>query len=407
VSTSRTAHAAATSRSTAGGREARTRAAGQLEVHLGYSLAPGEQIGATLDNPLFELLAAIVDGGSIRQAARLLGASYRYVWDALRKWEARLGEPLVTWSQGQRAKPTQFAHRLLWSERRARTRMQPHLEALRSDLRCVLADARDERQLFLTVRASHDIALSVLQRHAAEGRDFHFELAFAGSVDALRALNDRQCLVAGFHVPALRTAAPVFARALKPVLKPRAHKVIACCRRLQGLMVREELAERVRTFPDIVHNDLRFVNRQVGSGTRMLIEHLIHEHSIAAASWPGYADHVENTHVAVGLCVASGVADVGIGIEAAALQFGLHFIPLVEEDYFLACTNDALEHPAVRRMRDVLAGSSWARILNELPGYRPAADPGGLLDVEQALPWARRAAKRKPRPPSAPQLSSE
>jgi putative molybdopterin biosynthesis protein len=363
-------------------------------VHLKYSLEPGEQIGAALANPLFELLAAIVEGESIRDAARLLGSSYRYVWDALRKWEKLLGEPLVTWSQGQRAKPTQFAHRLVWLERRARTRMQPHLEELRSDLSCALADARDERQLLLTVRASHDIALSVLQRHASEAGDFHFDLAFAGSVDALRALNDRQCLVAGFHFPALRAEAPVFARALKPVLKPRLHKVFACCRRMQGFMVRAELAERVRTFEDVVRSDLRFVNRQAGSGTRMLIEHLMHERSIAPASWPGYADHVENTHVAVGLCVASGVADVGIGIEAAALQFGLHFVPLVEEDYFLACMNDALEHPAVRRMRDVLAGPSWAQILMNLPGYRGAADPGGLLAVERILPWGRRSAPR-------------
>src|SRR6185436_17693845 len=100
--------------------------------------------------------------------------------------------------------------------------------------------------------------------------------------------------------------------------------------------------QRVRTLGDVVQSRLRFVNRQVGSGTRLLVEHLLHEHSIAPASWPGYADHVETTHVAVGLCVASGVADVGIGIEAAALQFGLHFVPLVEEDYFLACMNESL-----------------------------------------------------------------
>ncbi len=117
----------------------------------------------------------------------------------------------------------------------------------------------------------------------------------------------------------------------------------------------------------------------------MLVEHLMHEHAITPASWPRYADHVENTHTAVGLCVASGVADVGIGIEAAALQFGLHFVPLVEEDYFLACVHDALDHPAVRRLRDVLAGPSWARILKSLPGYRLATDPGGLLDVAEIL----------------------
>ena len=389
VSTIRTEQAPAVPDSRSGGGEGRDGEA-RLGVHLGYSLRPGEQTGATLDNPLFELLSALVHGGSIRHAARLLGASYRYVWDALRKWEKLLGEPLVTWSQGQPAKPTGFAQRLLWLERRARTRMQPHLEALRSDLDSLIADARDERQLLLTVRASHDIALSVLQRHASEAGGFHFELAFAGSVDALRALNHGQCLVAGFHVPALRRPAPVFAGALEPVLEPREHKIIACCRRMQGLMLRADLAERVRSLPDVVENGLRFVNRQAGSGTRLLVEHLMQELSITPSSWPGYAGHVENTHVAVGLCVASGVADVGIGIEAAALQFGLHFVPLIEEDYFLACMSDALEHPAVVRMREVLAGPKWAQILENLPGYRSADDPGGLLSLAAIAPMARR-----------------
>lgn len=77
-----------------------------LGLHLRYAFEPGEQRGASLGNPLFELLAAVVDGGSIRHAAQALGCSYRYVWGSLRKWEQTLGEPLVLWSQGQRARPT-------------------------------------------------------------------------------------------------------------------------------------------------------------------------------------------------------------------------------------------------------------------------------------------------------------
>ena len=298
-------------------------------------------------------------------------------------------EPLITWSQGQKARPTQFAERLLWAERRARTRMQPHIEALRSDLARVLADARDERHQLLSVRASHDLALPVLQQHVAASARLHLDIGFQGSVDALRALNDRQCLVAGFHVPVLRGAAPVFARALKPLLKPRLHQLIACSRRMQGFMVRKEHAARVRTFPDVFRQELRFVNRQSGSGTRLLVDHLVHEHSLAPRD--GALEHVEHTHVAVALCVASGVADAGVGVEAAALQFGLHFIPLVEENYFLACLNSSVDHPAVRRLREVLAGAGWCQILANLPGYRPAPTPGALLVVEEALPWWRRA----------------
>jgi putative molybdopterin biosynthesis protein len=368
-----------------------------LGLHLRYAFEPGEQRGAALGNPLFELLAAVVDGGSIRHAAQALGCSYRHVWGSLRKWEQTLGEPLIVWSQGQRARPTQFAERLLWAERRARTRVQPYIEALRSDLARVLAEARDQRHQLLTVRASHDIALPVLQRHMAETADLHLDIGFQGSVDALRSLNDRQCLVAGFHVPALRGAAPVFAKALKPLLKPGLHNLIGCSRRMQGLMVRREHSALIRTFPDVVRHGLRFVNRQPGSGTRMLVDHLMHEHSIAPSGLSGYLGDTEHTHVAVALCVASGVGDAGIGVEAAALEFGLHFTPLVEENYFLACLKGSIENAAVQRLCAVLAGKGWRDILANLPGYQPAAAPGEVLVIEETLPWwrhARTSAKR-------------
>jgi putative molybdopterin biosynthesis protein len=358
-------------------------------VQLRYAFAPGEQRGAEMANPLFELLAAVLDGGSIRHAAQILGCSYRHAWGLLKHWEQTLGEPLVIWSQGQRARPTAFAERLLWAERRARARMQPHIEALRSDLARVLADARDERQQLLIVRASHDLALPVLQQHAAEAAALHLDIRFQGSVDALRALNDRQCLVAGFHVPALRGAAPVYAKALKPLLKPGLHKLIGCSRRTQGLMVRREHATLIRGFADLAHHPVRFANRQMGSGTRLLIDHLVQEHALDTSQLLGFAEHTEDTHVAVAACIASGLADAGIGIEAAALEFGLHFVPLVEEDYFLACLKPDLEHPAVLRLREVLVGAAWRDALARVPGYRPASAPGKVLMMTAALPWWR------------------
>ncbi|MDP9090036.1 MAG: helix-turn-helix transcriptional regulator [Pseudomonadota bacterium] len=371
-----------------------------LGLHLRYGWEPGEQRGATLANPLFDLLTAVLQDGSIRQAAQSLGCSYRHVWGSLRKWEQLLGEPLIVWSQGHRARPTQFAERLLWAERRARTRLQPHIEALRLDLVRVIAEASDQRHQLLTVQASHDMALSVLQQHAAETADLHLNIRFQGSEDALRGLNHRQCLVAGFHVPVLRGAAPVFAKALKPLLKPGKHKLIGCSRRMQGLMVRREHAPLIRTFPDVIRHHLRFVNRQVGSGTRMLIDHLMHEHSIEARDLPGFDGLTEQTHVAVALCVASGIADAGIGVEAAALEFGLHFAPLVEENYFLACLKENLSDAAVQRLCSALAGSAWREILANLAGYRPAQAPGKVLVMTEALPWWPKI-KSRPKPPKA------
>jgi molybdate transport repressor ModE-like protein len=130
-------------------------------IHLQYTFGPPDQRGAEVQNPLFDLLSAVREHGSIQQAAKALGASYRHVWGSLKQWEEAIGEPLVVWTQGQPARLTPFAERLLWAETRARTRMTPHIEALRAELERVLTEALDGSQHVLTIYASHDLALCV------------------------------------------------------------------------------------------------------------------------------------------------------------------------------------------------------------------------------------------------------
>jgi putative molybdopterin biosynthesis protein len=361
-------------------------------VHLQYSFETDGQRGAVLHNPLFDLLSAVHEHGSIQHAAKALGASYRHIWGLLKRWEEVMGEPLVTWSQGQPARLTPFADRLLWAEKRARTRLTPHIEALRAELERVLVEALDGSQHVLTVFASHDLALPLLQGLASQQHGLHIELRFAGSVDALRALAQGRCLVAGFHVPPLRGGSAQFSGAMKPLLKPGLHKLIGCLRRTQGLMVRPGNPLRVRGLPDLVQaagpagSMARFVNRQSGSGTRLLMDHLLAEQGIAPDGVRGYFDAPEDSHLAVAAAVASGVGDVGPGIEAAARQFGLDFIPLVAEDYYLVCLKDALDHPAVHKLRQALESPAWPAALSGLPGYAPARS-GEVLSLIQALPW--------------------
>lgn len=367
-------------------------------VRLQYSFEADGQRGAALHNPLFDLLQAVHEHGSIQHAAKALGASYRHIWGALKRWEEVMGEPLVTWAQGQPARLTPFADRLLWAETRARTRLTPHIEALRAELERVLAEALDGSQHVLTVFASHDLALPLL-RDLSSAQGLHIELRFAGSVDALAALAQGRCLVAGFHVPPLQGGSPQFAGAMKPLLKPGQHKLIGCLRRTQGLMVARGNPLGLQDLCDLAPaagRTPRFVNRQAGSGTRLLMDHLLAEQGLAAAAINGYLAAPEDSHVAVAAAVASGLADVGPGIEAAARQFGLDFIPLVEEDYFLVCLKDALEHPAVLKLRAALEGDAWARALRSLPGYESARG-GEVLSLTQALPWWHfRLPKRAP-----------
>ena len=358
----------------------------QRGIHLQYSFHGGGQAGADVQNPLFDLLTAVREGGSIQHAAAVLGVSYRHTWGQLKHWEEVMGEKLVTWTQGQPARLTAFADRLLWAESRARTRMTPHIEALRAELEHVLAEALGSAQQVLAVHASHDLALPLLRQRAAARHGLHLDLRFAGSMDALRDLAEGRCAVAGFHVPPLEGRQKVFAAGLKPLLKPGRHKLIGAMRRTQGLMVAKGNPLALRQLADLPLQGARFVQRQPGSGTRLLTDHLCAVGAIGEAAWQSCAGIVEDSHVAVAAAVASGLGDAGLGIEAAARAFGLGFVPLIEEDYFLVCLADTLEQPAVQLLRQVLGSSDWRDALSSLPGYTPH-QAGEVLSLTRALPW--------------------
>jgi putative molybdopterin biosynthesis protein len=367
-------------------------------IHLEYRFAPEgheQQRGAELANPLVDLLRTLRDTGSISAAARALGASYRHTWGSLKQWEATLGAPLVVWIKGQNARLTPLAERLLWAETRARARLAPHIEALRSELERVLALATDPGHEAITLYASHDLALPLL-RERADTQGLHIDLRFAGSTDALQALAHGRCDVAGFHVPVLAGGqAPIFARTLKSLLKPGRHKLIASHRRVQGLMTAQGNPLEVLGLPGLLRPGLRFVNRQPGSGTRLLAEHLLREAGIDPDRVSGFHGPCEDTHVAVAAAVVSGAADVGLGLEAAAAAYGLHFVPLAEEDYYLVCMKEWLDGAAVERLRALLSGDAWREALSSLPGCAPHAQPGSVLALTKALPWWRYRGEKK------------
>lgn len=357
-------------------------------IHLEYSFAPNAaQRGATLANPLVDLLRTLRDTGSISAAARQSGSSYRHTWGQLKHWEEVLDAELVLWVKGQPARLTPLAERLLWAETRARTRLAPHIEALRSELERVLTLAFDAAHEVLTVYASHDLALPLL-RDQADAHGLHIDLRFAGSIDALQALAQGRCDVAGFHVPLLTAGKPPgFARALKSLLKPGRHKLIACHRRTQGLLVAAGNPLGITGMAGLARPGLRFVNRQPGSGTRLLTEHLLAYAGIEPERIGGFHGPCEDTHVAVAAAIASGQADAAVGIEAAAAQFKLGFVPLAEEGYYLVCLKDSLERSAIGRLRELLSSPAWAEAAGSLPGCSAAADAGQVLALTQALPW--------------------
>ena len=218
-------------------------------VELTYALGTDRSAGP-VHHPLFALLDALHRGGSVSSAAGALGLSYRHVWGELRRWELQLDRSLVVWSKGQRATLTPFGEKLLWAERRAQARLAPQIEALQMELERAFADAFDDRVHVLGVCASHDQALPQL-RELALAEQLHLDLEFAGSLDALQALDAGRCQLAGFHVMDGAPRGSASARAYRARLKPGLHKLIGFAQRSQGLMVAPGNPKQLRSLHDL------------------------------------------------------------------------------------------------------------------------------------------------------------
>ena len=346
------------------------------------ALQPRQQ--ALLRNPLMDLLQAVREQGSIAAAAKSLGMSYRHVWGELKKWEQRLNQNLIVWEKGMPAELSEFASKLLWAERQAQARLAAPIESLMAEIERTFAVAFDPQVHLLTLYASHDDALIRLRESTAR-QALHLDIRFCGSVDAIRALNEGRCEIAGFHTLSQPHPKSLSAITYKPLLKPGHHKLIGFAKRTQGLLVKAGNPLNVRSLADVVSGRFRYVNRGLGTGTRLLLDELLSNQAIKPEQLKGY-ERQELSHSAVATCIASGQADAGLAIESAALAAGLDFIPLVTENYWLACLKSALDSPPVAALRQHLSGHDWQNTLQAMPGYQ-ANPSGNVHSLRQELPW--------------------
>jgi putative molybdopterin biosynthesis protein len=226
----------------------------------------------------------------------------------------------------------------------------------------------DEISATIVAIGSHDLVLD-LAASALRAEDPQVTLASSnvGSLGGLVALRDGLCHVAGSHL-----LDPVTGEYTLPyldrVLAGREVSVIRLVHRDQGLIVAAGNPLGLKGIEDLSRDGVRYVNRQRGAGTRVLLDYELRRHGISPDAVDGYARE-EPTHLAVAAAVAAGRGDAGLGILAAARAFGLDFLPVTREPYDLVVAAPEVDSPRLAPLWALLRSGRFRASVEELGGY--------------------------------------
>jgi putative molybdopterin biosynthesis protein len=226
----------------------------------------------------------------------------------------------------------------------------------------------------LTVMGSHCPGLDLLLELLFRREGVRSKTANIGSLGGLGAVARGEADVAGVHLldeESLKYNEPYVIKAGLPK-----GNFVKGYRRLQGIMVKKGNPKRVRNLKDILRGDVIFVNRNRGSGTRVLTDHLLR--AIAKEGGVDFAELTKGikgyrweakTHSAVAAAVHQGRADAGVGVKSVARAYGLDFIPIGYEEYDFVVNAESREKDVVKVFLRYLRSEDFKRLLGRLPGY--------------------------------------
>jgi putative molybdopterin biosynthesis protein len=213
---------------------------------------------------------------------------------------------------------------------------------------------------------SHDLTLDLMAQFLAE-HDRRLASANVGSQGGLVALRRGEAHLAGSHLlnPETGEYNISYIRQYMPNIPV---KVVALVGRDQGLMVKKGNPKGIKTLGDLTKSEVQFVNRQRGAGTRVLLDYHLNRLGMSADSILGYTQE-EYTHLGVAAAIASGRADCGLGISAAAQALDLDFIPLFQERYDLVIPKEHAQGALLAPLFELLADRNFQDAVSKLPGY--------------------------------------
>jgi putative molybdopterin biosynthesis protein len=218
---------------------------------------------------------------------------------------------------------------------------------------------------------SHDLAIGVLEDQLKQrypgGK---IAATNVGSLGGLFALQRGETHIAGAHLLDSETGT-YNVPDIKRTIPKTSIVLVHLAQREQGLLVGRGNPKAIRGLEDLARQDVRFVNRQPGSGTRVLLDHELKKLSVDPGLINGY-EREEFTHMAVGVAVASGLADAGLGVQAAAHALELDFIPVADEQYDLVFLRAFFDSERGAQLIEVIHSEMFKRAIAKLGGYHTA-----------------------------------
>ena len=243
----------------------------------------------------------------------------------------------------------------------------------------LLRSEQDIRRTLLCT-GSHDLTLDIIKDMLMK-RDTPFTMvsSHVGSLGGIIAVKKDLTHVAGTHLLDPDTGLYNVTYVDK-YLKGVPVRMFTLVHRQQGLMVRPGNPKGIKGIEDLAREDVRMVNRQGGSGTRVLLDYSLKRLGIPCDGLRGYRSE-EYTHMAVAVAVLSGKADAGLGILAAARALGLDFIPVVEERYDLLVPKAVLELPVFQALMETIVSKEFKRSVDAMGGYSTRETGRTVLDT--------------------------
>jgi molybdate transport repressor ModE-like protein len=342
-------------------------------IHISPGWSFHDEEGNKLNPQLFPLLSGIKKTGKLTAATKLISISYRHGWNLLDNATEFFGSKLVNLEKGRGATLTPLGEKLVWAEQRVAARLQPQMENLASELNIEIHKEMADVSPVLRLHASHGYAVALLPEFA---ENFQLDLQYKTANDALAALSRNACDLAGIHIPAQIRIEPLI-QTYSRHLKTQNYKVIRFITRQQGLMIAPLNPKSISGINDLIRTEIKFINRQKDSGTRALLDKLLGDNHINPRAISGYQEE-EFTHSAVAAFVAAGMADVGFGVEAAARQFSLDFIPITSENYLMICHERNLRKAALVQFLEQIRSAAFHDKVTELAGY--SAQKCGIIE---------------------------